>query len=121
MEETLVTIETAILAKEKGFNWICDNGWIKGMFTNGIDKLYHSECYFDNSGIHISAPTQSLLQKWLREEHYIHITITSISQESWQYHITKPGDTLDVNWNEDYESFEEALEDGLLEALKLIK
>lgn len=68
-----------------------------------------------------SAPTQSLLQKWLREVHNIHITVTSISQESWQYHIQKPKDKLGDNYDEDYENYEKALEDGLQEALKLIK
>ena len=66
------------------------------------------------------APTQSLLQKWLREKHDIHITITSISQESWQYHIQKPKDKLGDNYEEDFENYEEALEVGLQEALKLI-
>lgn len=78
---------------------------------------------FDLSCKHYSnyaAPNQSLLQKWLREVHEIHITITSISQESWQCHITRIGECLGKNYTEDLYTYEEALEEGLLEALKLI-
>ena len=64
--------------------------------------------------------SQSLLQKWLRDEHKLHITITSISQESWQYHITKIGDTLGKNFEEDFYTYEEALEIALVKTLKLI-
>tara|TARA_R110001606_G_scaffold391495_1_gene559642 strand:+ start:65 stop:349 length:285 start_codon:yes stop_codon:yes gene_type:complete len=93
MKEQLITFETAKLAKEKGFEL---NG-----YTNDIE-----------------APTQSLLQKWLREEHEIHLTVTSISQESWQCHITKIGDSLGKKYFEDFYNYEEALEKGLMEALK---
>ena len=100
MEEQLISYETAKLAKEKGFDFIY---------------------IIDNELTNHSLITQSLLQKWLREVHNIHITVTSISQESWQYHIQKPKDKLGDNYNEDYENYEEALEDGLQESLKLIK
>ena len=100
MEDTLINFETAKLAKEKGFDFIY---------------------IIDNELTNHSLITQSLLQKWLREVHNIHITVTSISQESWQYHIQKPKDKLGDNYNEDYENYEEALEDGLQESLKLIK
>ena len=67
------------------------------------------------------APTQSLLQKWLREKHKIHITIFSSSQESWMFRITKPNQMLTEGiYGEDFITYEEALEVGLQEALKLI-
>ena len=77
------------------------------------DELPYYDCY--------DAPTQSLLQKWLRESHGIHVT--SISQyntnrQFQHYYVTvngKPVDELEFN------IYEEALEKGLQEALKLIK
>jgi hypothetical protein len=95
MKEQLITFKTAKLAKEKGFD---------------LNRHINDEC----------SPTQSLLQKWLRDKHNIHLTVTSISQESWQYHITKIGDSLGKNYIEDFYNYEEALELGLMEALKLI-
>jgi hypothetical protein len=50
MQEELITLETAKLAKEKGFDYF-----------NGIYKTQRS--------------TQSLLQKWLREIHKIDINL----------------------------------------------
>ena len=101
------------LHKDLKFNKL--NDWIFSEVNNYKD--------IDLSNKHYTiyeAPTQSLLQKWLREEHNIHITITSISQESWQYHITKPGQRLGDNYEEDFYTYEEALESGLHQALKLI-
>lgn len=125
MKDTIVRYKTAKLAKEKGFNWKAFSYYKSEMslfnifpdyeqdIDNWNDITSYINCY--------SAPTQSLLQRWLREVHNIHITVTSISQESWQYHIQKPKDKLGDNYNEDYENYEESLEDGLSEALKLIK
>ena len=124
MEEQLISYETAKLAKEKGFDEKVyreydKSGYLRctsksaDVVLGPYDELLKSTEY--------PAPTQSLLQKWLREVHNIHITVTSISQESWQYHIQKPKDKLGDNYNEDYENYEEALEDGLQESLKLIK
>ena len=129
MEEQLISFETAKLAKEKKFNIPCENFYIEYIDDDVADLFNYeeqrgsgyAELYINNQEFKYSAPTQSLLQKWLRDVHNIHITVTSISQESWQYHIQKPKDKLGDNYNEDYENYEEALEDGLQESLKLIK
>ena len=61
-------------------------------------------------------------QKWLRKEKKLHITIFSQSQESWQYRITKPHQKLeDGLYGEDFSSYEEALSEGIKEAIKHIK
>lgn len=58
---------------------------------------------------------------WLRKKYKLHITITSISQDSWQWHITKPGESLGKLYDEDFYTYETAREDAIKEALKLIK
>lgn len=94
MTEELVTFETAKLLKEKG------------MFTD------------------IEFPTQSVAQKWLRETKNIHIEISYMYENYWLYDIlTIP--THDLIGLSDrpivrYNTYEEALEAGLQEALKLI-
>ena len=61
-------------------------------------------------------------QKWLREEKKLHITIYSQSQESWQYRITKPHQKLEDGLHgEDFVSYEEALSEGIKEAVKILK
>ena len=61
-------------------------------------------------------------QKWLRENHNLHITIFSSSQESWMFRITKPHQKLeDGICGEDFISYEEALLEGIKEAIKILK
>lgn len=121
MTEELVTLETAKLLKEKGFNEYCkdiikedNNRIMQSMFrTNkNLPKL----CY--------SRPTQSIAQKWLRETKNLHIEISCMYENYWLYDIlTIP--THDLIGLSDrpiirYNTYEEALEAGLQEALKLI-
>ena len=70
MKETKVSFETAKLAKEKGF--VFSTKKIKvGRRESSLGTLFGSIIY---KKINIT-PTQSLLQKWLREVHNIHLTI----------------------------------------------
>ena len=70
------------------------------------------------------APTQSLLQKWLREQHKIILIIGyqyEYDSTPYSYWIYKEGQSSPINqWVDDLETYEEALEKGLQEALKLI-
>jgi len=109
MKEQLITFETAKLANKKKFI-----GWSESRY-NRLGLLKESKAWS------ISAPTQSLLQKWLRDNHKIHTTITSVSQESWMFRVTLKGQTLNNGiYEEDFDTYEEALEISLQEALKLI-
>ena len=125
MEEQLISFETAVLAKEKGFkiptpvmykgnerSYGHNNEW-------GIDeKRLDGEFPYRNQQWY-SIPTQSGLQKWLREKHNIHLIAyknINIDGYDWCY-ITTDGIT-NIN---SYKTYEEAFEIGLQEALKLIK
>ena len=126
MEDTLITFETAKLAKEKGFSQETNRLEIpyynyKGEFKGDVSdwrirKYIRGE---NTSDIEfVSAPTQSLLAKWLREEHNIHLIAyknINIDGYDWCY-ITTDGIT-NIN---SYKTYEEAYEIGLQEALKLI-
>lgn len=94
MTEELVTLETAKLLKEKG------------MFTD------------------IEFPPKSVAQKWLRETKNLHIEISYMYENYWTYDIlTIPRHDL-IGLSDRpiirYNTYEEALEAGLQEALKLI-
>ena len=144
MEDTRVTFETAKLAKERGFDIngqdvfdlknnnkiinfkdLAVQEFIKDVETGYRDKAlnYLKENINrtdDNSDeeYYLLAPTQSLLAKWLREEHNIHLIAyknINIDGYDWCY-ITTDGIT-NIN---SYKTYEEAYEIGLQEALKLI-
>jgi hypothetical protein len=126
MEEQLILFDTAKLAKEKGFNEKVINhygsGYTPCLNDNGI--FMDDVCNSEIDPYEFSAPTQSVLQRWLRDEHNIDVWSQpfvrnqSLPDESYSYFIYKDGDW--VNDGCDCLDFEEALEKGLIESLKLI-
>lgn len=109
MQEELVTLETAKLLKEKGFSQ-------RKYFIN-VSTLHN--CYK-----YLSVPPQSVVQKWLRETKNLQIEISYMYENYWIYDIlTIPNHDL-VGLSDrpiiHYKSYEEALEAGIRESLKLI-
>ena len=124
MKEQLITFETAKLAKEKGFNIKTE------VFFRPIKKqkvLFLKWTEYDNSKPILQRPTQSLLQKWLREKYGLCIEIRHWVNKSQDFLkctfvILKIGEgsvTPETYFNT-ISIYEEALEKGLQEALKLI-
>lgn len=122
----IVNFDTAKLAKEKGFDWVC-RLWYEDFNKNRLfepisPSNYNNHITFSKV---ISAPTQSLLQKWLREKHKIFIEIyvqwdnicdfNLLNEDSFAYSFDKPSYE-----GKGYGSYEKTLEIALQEALKLI-
>jgi hypothetical protein len=138
MKEILISFETAKLAKEKGFESGSANHYEKDgqiQFTRGV----YSNGFIEDNDILFEAPTQSLLQKWLRDKHDIDVQSkfnnslfrslykNGHNKESLNYHwfITTNINSDDLffeefSGNETSLTYEESLENGLTEALKLI-
>jgi hypothetical protein len=118
MEEQLIEFETAKLAKDKGFNEIpCHY-----VYDEGILKQSYQA--FNRLNFEL-APTQSLLQKWLREEHEIYlcpiwntynVDLMDMLGYKCKIFTWKKGEDM----TKVFKTYEEALEKGLQEALKLI-
>ena len=146
MEDTRITFETAKLAKEKGFNerghyfykvksendielYGCTRKQLVG-FKGHVPiyhkvRDYHTNKEKSNAKLYrCSAPTQSLLAKWLRERYNIHVTsqignLDFINTYHYEIrYIDKNKFMCKVNGN--FKTYEEALEIGLQESLKLI-
>lgn len=129
MTEELVTLETAKVLKEKGFKedvsvfyeLVCE----EGSYEYELFESYDAQNY--NASVYsFSAPTQYIAQKWLREIKKLHITIYN-SASGYTYDISKadmgtvlycfPEGPNDAgNWD----TYEEAMEAGILKCLKLI-
>lgn len=100
MTETLITRETAILGETIGYPFYT--------FPN--------------------VPTQSQVQKWLRDKHRLHITVNFELSMKWWYSVDRsPYDEFDdeisfilENFSE-FETYESALESGIQYALTLVK
>jgi hypothetical protein len=112
MENNFVSYEIALELKELGFDEKClaiySNANRKtGLYTLKEFRLKLIKQYSqENKGV--KAPLFQEVFDWFREKHKLHSTITSISQESWQWHITKPGESLGKVFDEDFYSYEEA-------------
>ena len=116
IEESYVSFETAKILKEAGFDvpcrrWYTENGILVSMFLRSFP-----------------APTQALAARWLREKHRIALDVAfippSVDGDVWQYFV---GEMDDMIWEGEYETgrkyatYEQAMEAGLQEAIKLIK
>jgi hypothetical protein len=126
MTDQLISFETAKLATEKGFDIITRYGNEASLYNKHGRHTYYMNYGVMYSGLddgYISAPTQSLLQKWLREIHNIHIGVwQDVLTLKWRVDfVTMKQDykMMDVVW-EEKETYEEALEDGLKAALDLV-
>ena len=112
MKEQLISFETAKLAKEKGF----------ALMTVGSHQYNYFEEDGREGGIswgHLNLNNaaqvpQSLLQKWLREEHKIIVSVDINEEEKYFLSITGLG------MYGEFKDWEQALEKGLQSALKLI-
>lgn len=128
MTEEFVTLETAKLLKEKGFKedvfTFYEVDCVEGDMI--LSETYDESENFNEKNDCLSAPTQSLAQKWLRETKNIHICIYNCAC-GYGYEISKVNGTHITssvyegpNDGGKWDIYEEALEAGLQEALKLI-
>ncbi len=119
MEEELITLDTAKLAKEKGFDLVIHYFFEQEYFNEGY--IAHgprrvSRNWNDlNMRDTISRPKQSLLQKWLRDVHNIFIGV----DVNYIYKIYKDDELVKEGIL--YRNYEASLEKGLKSALSLIK
>lgn len=127
MTEEFVTLETAKLLKEKGFDEPCSisiniEDRRKYMSNRTNSEMPKKVC---------TQPTQSIAQKWLREIKGVYVWVEPVIGKRWKVSFCDFNvPTEDSDWMENeinkgngypvYDTYEKALEAGILEALKLI-
>lgn len=120
MEEQLITEGTAKLAKEKGINIVSDKGYyMHGTLEDFVAILLwcSGEPNKPDFGY---APTQSLLQRFIREERGVHIEVQR-NASGYYWSMCRADGGTDLGWSEYrganhagvWDSFEDALEDAL--------
>ena len=141
MEDQRVSLETAKLAKEKGFDVGVSRSYVEYHRTNKSDnpafrtkkgEIGLESGYFVNDGAGdlsndnytcYASPTLSLLRRWLFEKHNIDVLPFKMYSrirlgECYECKYNDGGLILTTNF--DSETYEEGLEKGLQEALKLL-
>ncbi len=149
--EQFITLETAKLAKQAGFDWEClarysQEGELKMQGDldfnllcfdwNGLEPVDYVDFGIVSAYGSISAPTQAMLQRWLREVKKYQVTIflnpRVIEEDGYDpryefdpnrygYHIENLNDRGCTEGEDyDYMGYEVALEAGLQKCLTLI-
>ena len=128
MTDQLVSFPVAKLAKQKGFKperewnpeyvsmWYDDDDFPddEPILTEMKEEDYSCEC-------HYLAPTQTKLQKWLREQHKLNVSPKYHDGKWIPYVQLMYEDRIKGYWGHRVDEYEIAMNDGLLSALKLIK
>jgi len=127
MKEQLTNFETAKLAKEIGFDWEVTNYF---KLTTISNPVIEDTCNLQNinnvSDTVISRPTQSILQRWLRDEYDIQMILKPF-YDGKEHKRTFVCDVIEIKRtgrtkkSHRQDTYEEALEEGLLNGLNLIK
>jgi len=144
MENKRITLETAKLAKTKGFKVFVYGVFTEylidqkdpeypeggGSFSMTKGEVEFSNNYFKNNSetdyscdsyVMYAAPKRDELQDWVRTEHEIYIEIYC-NASGWGWILTKLNGTTIKEIEDDifFPEYEDALEEGLKQALNII-
>jgi len=135
MEDQLILFETAKLAKERGFDLECRGAYLDLTPYEDAAReeptIYLYEQNHNKKGHRYSAPTQTALQKWLREKYNIEVLPYPIQflkgkeevecdEMDYHYKIIIKGITQSIVCRE-FATYEEAFEAGLINAFSLME
>ena len=121
IEESYVSFDTAKMLKEIGFNIPINTSYSK----DGKSEYNILPDNFNKFQDKFSRPTQALADRWLREVYNVAIySLYDDDMEQWFYVVdafTKNPVINGFQSGYEYDDYESAFEDGLREAIKLIK
>ena len=145
MQDQLVSFKVAKLAKEKGFGIdFVGTEYVPAFYCkkSDVNNFQETEIQIEDGFMKdfYLRPTQSLLQKWLRDKHKLEVCVSFSPDWEWndkdECLCTNMGYRVDWGfvgvWKKyeiesyplerhGFKTYEQALEEGLYEALTLIK
>jgi len=119
MKDQFVTYEIALRLKELGFNESC-LGWYS-IYRKNLSINFGYVILENLTKAATLAPLWQQAQRWLREVHHIHIGIwynTLTSKYRWEKNLI--GGEFTDSHDQEFDTYELALSEGLTEALKLL-
>lgn len=136
-EKDFVTLEVAKLLKEKGFNEECYTYYIDDALIYYVNPNKNN--IYENSGLRLKnpmdqylsssgflAPTLCQAQKWLREKHSCYVQVTHETHKTEVKNLVQvlfyesDKSTDKYGDNAEFDTYEDALNFGILKALKRI-
>lgn len=124
-----VSINLAKLAREKGFDETCNFGYCYDKEKDGYYADYDPG-YFKNSILwekHYAAPSREELLVWLQKQGvFVIVDVDQTLEPKFTYKINRyfgdgNWDKYGSDWSDLYYRYEQALEEGLTQALNLVK
>lgn len=132
--DQIVSLETAKLALDVGFNENITHLYIYGenhlvpralMYSPSPDRAlinYIETPPEELSEGDIPAPTQTALSRWLREKHDMYVSVDMMAfKRGWIVYIISISRKVVCFKAKDFDTYEEALEEGLKQACKIVK
>lgn len=129
--DQIVTLETAKLAGEAGYDGNFLYRYMYGDDTPTPNMMFCDEAPievddldFDAAypGYDIAAPTQTALSRWSREKHDMHVSVDiAIFKRGWNACIISIPKELACTNARGFDTYEEAMEEGLKLACKIVK
>ena len=129
--DQIVTLETAKLAEEVGYDGNFLYQYMYGDDTPTPNMMFCDEAPievedldFDAAypGYDIAAPTQTALSRWLREKHDMYVSVDiAIFKRGWNACIISIPKELVCTNARGFDTYEEAMEEGLKLACKIVK
>ena len=138
--ERYVSLETAKLLKQAGFDWKCRGIYV--LDSENDPEYVFSTANFTNTSkeiegyIRFSAPTLDVAQRWLREVKNYYVSVDVDCDSIWVFYTVRyvfhDGDKYNASyiWEDTemnivkhrriFDNFEEAQEAGIKKALELI-
>lgn len=128
IEEQFVSFDTAKMLKEAGFDVPCRGVYVRDRTGYYEFREYDNKqttddlCWNTEDGFQYEylAPTQALAARWLREAHNIDVMVDVYNRDYYVCNVYKNKHLMIIR-NIVTSSFEKVLEEGLCEAIKLIK
>ena len=128
IEEQFVSFDTAKILKEAGFDVPCRGIYRAYRIGTSVFHEYDRKSAKDDlcrnavDGFQYEylAPTQAMAARWLREVHNIDVMVDVYNRNYYICNVYKNKHLMIIR-NIVTSSFEEAFEEGLCEAIKLIK
>lgn len=132
--DQIVNLETAKLAMEVGFK---EN--VTHLYLDGENNLLLIATAYTTPPYRVStsdietppeelledgvpAPTQTALSRWLREKHDMYVSVDMMAfKRGWIVYIISMSRKVVCFKAKDFDTYEEALEEGLKQACKIVK
>lgn len=132
--DQIVSLETAKLAREVGFK---EN--VTHLYLDGENNLLLIATAYTTPPYRVSmsdietppeelledgvpAPTQTALSRWLREKHDMYVSVDMMAfKRGWIVYIISMPRKVVCFKAKDFDTYEEALEEGLKQACKIVK